>query len=163
MKFCTKCGTQLDDNAAVCSNCGNGIGNNANFNNQEQQSYYQQPVQQYIDPYDHTNEFDPKDISDNKAVAMLPYLLGAMGILIAVLMSKTSDYVNFHVRQALKLVVVETLLVIIAAVLFFTLLIPFAAGVCMIIIFVLKIIQFFSICSGKAKEVPIIRGLGFLK
>lgn len=163
MKFCTKCGAQLDDNATVCGNCGNNIGNNANFNNQEQQNYYQPPVQQYIDPYDHTNEFDPKDISDNKAVAMLPYLLGTIGILIAVIMSKTSDYVQFHVRQALKLVVVETLLVIIAAILFFTLLIPVAAGVCMIIIFVLKIIQFFSICSGKAKEVPIIRGLGFLK
>lgn len=160
MKFCAKCGAQLDDNATVCGNCGNNMGNNTY--NQGQPNYYQQPVQHYADPYDHTNEFDPKDISDNKVIAMLPYLLGTIGILIAVIMSKTSDYVQFHVRQALKLTVVQTLLLIIAAVLFFTILVPIAAGVCMVIVFVLKVIQFFSICTGKAKEVPIIRGLGFL-
>lgn len=150
MKFCSQCGNQLDDAATVCNNCG------ANM-----QANYQPPI--YVDPYNHTNEFDASDISENKAVAMLPYLLGTIGLLIAALLSKSSKYVTFHLKQALKILVVEAILIILAAILFITIIVPIAAGICFIILFVLKIIQFFSICSGKAKEVPIIRSLGFLK
>ena len=80
----------------------------------------------YVPAFDHTAEFDPKDISDNKVFAMLGYLLGIFGIIISLLASRTSEYTMFHVRQALK----------------------FMAGV----LGVIKIICFFQICQGKAKE-----------
>lgn len=177
MKFCPQCGSQLDDNATFCFHCntdlthGDSNGNQANGqpqgNNQQpyqqpQNPYYNQPYQQ-VNPYDHTAEFDPDDISENKVIAMLPYLMGVMGIIIAAIMSRDSKYLSFHIKQALKLTVASTLCSIIALVLCITIIVPIAAVICLIIISVLRIIQFFSICSGKAKEVPIIRGLGFLK
>ena len=49
------------------------------------------------------------------------------------------------------------------ALLCWTVIVPIAAAVVYVILLVLKVIAFFSICSGKAKEPAIIRNLGFLK
>ena len=94
---------------------------------------------------------------------MLCYLLGTVGVIIALLGSQSSPYAGFHVRQSLKFTVVDILLGIIGAVLFWTFLIPVACGVCYAVLFVVRIICFFSICKGQAKEPPIIRSLGFLR
>ena len=150
MKFCSKCGTQCEDNVVFCPSCGN------SFDASKQASGA-------TPSYDHTAEFDPKDISNNKVIAMLCYLLGTIGIIIALLAANKSDYAAFHVRQALKCTVVSILLGICAVVLAITIIVPIAAVVCYIILFVLRIMAFFSICSGKAKELPIIRSLNFLK
>ena len=148
MKYCSGCGTPCDDNAVHCPSCGKPFAPEA------------APA---VDPRDHTAEFDPKDISDNKVVAMLPYLLGVFGLIIALLMSNNSPYLRFHIRTALKFTVVEAILSICTVFLFWTILVPIAAGVCMIICTVLRIIAFFQICNGKAKDPAIISGLGFLK
>ena len=124
------------------------------------QQYAQAPV---FDPYDHTAEYSPKDISDNKVIAILVYLMGTIGIIIALLASKESPYVAFHLRQGLKFLAVEVLVGIVSAVLFFTVIVPIAGGIFLIVLWVIKIICFFQICSGKAKEPAIIRSLGFLK
>lgn len=145
MKFCTKCGTQCEDNANNCSNCGT--------------SFSAPAAAPYVDPHDHTAEFDAKDISDNKVVAMLCYLMGTFGVIIAALLANTSKYAQFHVRTALKFTVVNILLGIIAIVPFLGWLV---AGVGFLITFVLRIIAFFQICSGKAKDPAIISSLGFL-
>ena len=96
MKYCPKCGAQMEDNAAFCPNCGN--------NAQPTNSPYQAPVYAAPepDPFDHTGEFDAQDISENKVLCMLVYLMGAIGIIYALLAGKDSKYVAFHVRQALK-------------------------------------------------------------
>ncbi|MGN0649244.1 MAG: zinc-ribbon domain-containing protein [Oscillospiraceae bacterium] len=121
------------------------------------QSAYTAPV---ADPSDHTAEFDKADISENKVFAMVPYLLGFIGIIIALIASRDSKYVAFHVRQALKL---EISIVLSS----FLSIIPFlgwlATGVCCAIILVLTIIAFFQVCSGKAKEPAIIKNFAFLK
>ena len=157
MKNCPVCNAQLNDEAAFCTQCGtplrDGQGPEAQAAPQSEgnpapgaapQAAYQPPQQNpaqaapYVDPYDHTKEFSAQDISDNKVFAMLMYLTGWIGIIIALLASKESRYVAFHLRQALKIEVVGILLV-------------------------LRIISFFQICSGKAKEPAIIRSLGFLR
>lgn len=111
-------------------------------------------------PTDHTAEFDPKDISDNKVFAMLCYLMDFVGIIIALLATHSSKYTMFHVRQALKITVVSILSV-------FVIIIPIlgwiAFPILQIILWVIKIISFFQICSGKAKEPAIIRSFGFLR
>lgn len=166
MIVCPNCNAQLDDNVGFCTNCG------MQFNATPQQNFnYQQmnqpqmqpnfPIQS--DPYDHTAEFDQKDISENKVVSMLVYLLGSIGIIIALLASNTSPYAAFHVRQALKFTVVTILSTIIALVLCWTFIVPIAYGILMIALFVIKFICFFQICSGKAKEPAIIRSLKFLR
>ncbi|MDO4608142.1 MAG: zinc ribbon domain-containing protein, partial [Clostridia bacterium] len=113
--------------------------------------------------YDHTAEFDAKDISDNKVIAMLVYLLGTVGIIIALLAGSNSPYASFHARQALKFMVVEMLAAVCALVLCWTIIVPLAYLILSITLTVIKFICFFQICSGKAKEPAIIRGLNFLK
>lgn len=116
-----------------------------------------------IDPYDHTSEFDPRDISENKVIAMLVYLWGVLGIIVALLCSNHSPYAAFHVRQALKFTVINALLLICVMLLFWTVIVPIAYAVISVILFVIKIICFFQICQGKAVEPYIIRSFGFLR
>lgn len=167
MKVCPKCGSQMNDNDSFCETCGMGFGGDAPHDNSQQPNEgqpnnWQQPVE-HINPYDHTAEFDLKDISANKVIAMLCYLLGTVGVIIAMLGSQSSPYAGFHVRQAIKFTVVDILLGIIGVVFFWTFLIPLLCGICYVILFVVRIICFFSICKGNAKEPPIIRSLGFLR
>ena len=147
MKFCTKCGTQCEDAANNCSACGNP---------------FNAPVAAapYVDPKDHTAEFDAKDISDNKVVAMLPYVMGVVGLIITILLANTSKYVQFHVRTVLKFTVVEAILGILAVIPFIGWLV---GGVGIVICHILRIIAFFQICKGQAKDPAIICNLGFLK
>ncbi len=164
MKTCPKCQTQLEDDVMFCTACGTQFGapnpapNNPNYN-----AYPPQYGAPMYDPYDHTSEFDPKDISDNKVIAMLVYLMGWIGIIIALIGSGSSPYVAFHVRQALKFQVVNALMLICTLLLFWTFIVPIAYGIITIVLFVIRIICFFQICSGKAKEPAIIRNLNFLK
>lgn len=151
MKNCPKCGAPMEDQAMFCGNCG------ANYNNPYATAAPVTPA------WDHTAEFDPKDVSDNKVIAMLVYLLGVIGILIALIGSSNSPYASFHVRQSLKFVVIETLVSLVAGILFWTFIVPIAAGIFLIVLWVVKIICFVSICKGEAKEPAIIRSFGFLK
>ena len=59
--------------------------------------------QPYVDPKDHSAEFDGKDIADHKLFAMLPYLLGILGTIVALLVAKDSPYVGFHVREGIRI------------------------------------------------------------
>lgn len=139
MKTCTNCGAQLNDEAMFCTQCGKNIEAEAaqgvppvqdqnqqyqqyqqqydqnQYQQQYQQNQYQQQYQPKVDIYDHTAEFDPKDISDNKVYCMLVYLASWLGIIVALLASgaSKSEYVNFHVRQALKISVISTLSLIV--------------------------------------------------
>lgn len=140
-------------------------GQNPNYGqsqNYGQQGGYQPNYTPY-DPYDHTSEFTTKDISDNKVIAMLVYLMGTVGIIVALLASKDSLYLSFHVRQALKFTVLEVLTGIITLLLFWTIIVPIAAGIFEIVLLVCKIIAFFSICKGNAKEPYVVRNFNFLK
>lgn len=138
----------------------------AQFNNQvppQNGPYGNMQSAPVFDPYDHTAEFTPKDISDNKVISMLVYLMGAIGIVIALLAANSSPYAAFHVRQALKFTVVTILLAIVTAVLCWTIIVPIVAGITALALLVVKIICFFQICKGKAVEPYIIRSLTFLK
>ena len=146
MAFCPNCGAQVEDGAPVCPNCGT--------------SFAAPQVNYAYDPADHTAEFDPQDISDNKVFAMAAYLLSAVGIIITMLAAQKSPYAMFHARQALKISVCGALLMI-------CMIVPFlgwlVAGIGLLVLAVVSIIQFFSVCGGKAKEAPIIKNFGFLK
>lgn len=189
--FCTHCGTKVEEqrvepekteqaaqpvepeqtsgqSQAESQNAGAqnvNYGQNPNYG--QSQSYGQQggyqPNYTPYDPYDHTSEFTAKDISDNKVIAMLVYLMGTIGIIVALLASKDSPYLSFHVRQALKFTVLEVLTGIITLLLFWTFIVPIAAGIFGIVLYVCKIIAFFSICKGNAKEPYVVRSFNFLK
>lgn len=167
MKFCNNCGVTLADDATFCTSCGAPVAN-GQPTPPPAPGYAPNPgyvpmAYAPVDPYDHTAEFDPKDISDNKVVCMLIYLSGVVGILVALLLANTSKYAGFHVRQALKFEVVTILATLVMAVLCWTVIVPIAYAILMVALWVVRIICFFQICSGKAKEPAIIRSLGFLK
>jgi len=148
MKICPKCNAQLEDNVMFCANCGTPLNGAA-------------PA--VLNTTDHTAEFSPEDISSNKVIAMLPYLLGPIGLIIALLAIGESKYIAFHVKQALKLIVCQSLVSLISVILCWTFIVPLAGGIALAIITVLQIIAFFQVCGGKAKEPAIISGLKFLK
>lgn len=115
---------------------------------------------------DHTAEYGMEDISGNKVFAITAYLMGLIGIAVALLGARTSGYVMFHVRQSLKLSICTMILVILAVpfalmsfvpyigILFRLVVGIFAIGEMGIIL--LRIIAFFQVCDGKAKELPVV-------
>ncbi len=158
MKVCKQCGAQLADGAAFCPQCGTPCAD-APAGQVPPQGYYQAAPNYY----DHTAEFDREDVSKNKVICMVVYLLGNIGIIIAMLASASSPYVSFHVRQALKLTVVQLLMTICTVFLFWTFIVPIAYLIMLVVLLVIRIICFFQICNGRAVEPAIVRSLGFLR
>ncbi len=147
MKFCPNCRISYDDNANVCAKCGEPL--------------MVIPQAEFeANPTDHTAQFDPADISDNKVFAMIAYLGSIFGVIIALLAGFRSPYAAFHARQALKIYIA-------AAVSCILMLIPIlgwiAFAVWMLVTLVVDIICFVYVCQGKAVEPPIISKIGFLK
>ena len=168
MKVCPICHSQNGDESYYCTMCGNRLADEvepAPYQNPPYQAAYQQPVYQQpvYNPYDHTAEYEASDVAANKLYAMVMYLTGIIGIVIALLGAKDSAYVQFHLRQNLKFLVTEVVLGLCAAVLALTFIVPILAAVCLVVVEVIRIIAFFLVCGGKAKEPAIIRSLGFLK
>lgn len=176
MKICSKCGAQLEDNVKFCDKCGAPVEEqkmeqNAALNQGSTPAQAVPPAvvpydnaqpggQPAADVYDHTAEYAPEDIAANKIASLCPYIFNILGVIIALMLAKDSPYVKFHVNQALKIWICMFLS------LFFEI-IPFlgffAVIIWMIISFVLIIIGFVNAGSGKAKEIPIVRGISFLK
>lgn len=183
MKMCPNCRSQVNDEAVYCPVCGTGIGVAPQYIQQSaprteppfqpvqpnQNPVYTPPVP-YADPYDHTADFDAEDISENKVLAMLCYLLGPLGILMAQLSAGKSKYAAFHINQALKLTVAEILGLLALALGAFILweirlrmLVLFVVPVGLLGLVALHLFCFFLVSKGKAKEVYIVRNLKFLK
>lgn len=165
MKICHCCTAQLEDDAQFCRNCGAPQGQEHQRPIQPApvyQSQYQPPVQPEKDPFDHTEEFTAEEVASGKLWAMCVYLLDIVGVFLVLLGAKENGYAMFHLRQGLKFTVVEMLLGIAAALLAWTFLVPIAAGIALVALTVIKVICFFQVCKGKAKEPAIIRGLKFL-
>lgn len=163
MKTCTVCNNVINDTDAVCPICGTPAAA-PGYNSAPTGPAYA-PV---ADPYDHTAEFDPADISENKVICMCIYLLGWLGILIAAIMSKESPFTAFHIRQRMKYSVVFMLIYIFYA--FGWIALGYVLGLGLIavsvlvpVLFIFMIISFVQVCQGKAKEPLLIRKLTFLK
>ncbi len=154
MKLCPRCNMQLEDAASFCPNCGTQFIPNATVS---------APPYMPVNPYDHTAEFDPEDIAENKLFAACTYLFSFLGIVIALLIAKDSPFTKFHIRQSLKITICMILLSLPAGILAVTIIVPIAAFFCILILLVVALICFFKTLNGKAVEAPIVKGLNFLK
>lgn len=163
MKNCPKCNAQLNDDAMFCVNCGAQIGANPN----PQQNAYAQPMPTapVVSSTDHTAEFSPAEVADNKLFAALIYALSIVGVVIALLanLNNKSAYLKFHIKQGLKLFITNMIVTVASLVLCWTFIVPFAGAICSLIILVVDVICFVQTLRNKSVEPPIISGLGFLK
>ncbi len=112
--------------------------------------------------YDHTAEFTPEDVKDNKIFAVCAYLFSFFGIVIALLGGKDSAFTKFHVKQALKFALLEVAVIGVGLVLFWTIIVPFAAIGFISFIGVLEIIAIVKVCCGKSEEPIILRKIKFI-
>lgn len=160
MKVCPTCDTPVEDSAVFCRNCGTRLNGQPT---EPVQIVYEQQVPPKPNPYDKTAEYDAKDIAEHKLCALLVYLMGLVGIVVALLVDKTSPYIQFHVKQGLKLVILEALLALAVSLLFWTVLVPIAGGAAMIMLLVVRCICFVQVCGGKVVEPAVVRSIGFLR
>lgn len=166
MKTCPNCHGQITDEASFCPICGTAVETIPQLASQPEPAYtqppeYFPPVPEF-DPYDHTKEFEAADIAGNKLVCMLAYLLDAVGIIIALLAAKESEYTAFHVKQSMKFTIVEVLLCLVMAVLCWTFIVPIVGAAALLVLLIIKFISFVQVCGGQAKEPALIRSLKFL-
>lgn len=122
---------------------------------------------------DYSARFGQNDISENKVSAIAAYLLGPIGIIIALLIARDSAYTAFHVRQALKMTICSVILEVFAAIFALFGLIPLVGIIFKMMllltfatwmgVLILRLIAIAQVSNGEAKEPPIIRNFAFLK
>ena len=145
MAFCSNCGKEIPDGATVCPSCGATLGG--------------VPAAPVIEAWDHTADYDEKDISDNKVYALSAYLFSILGIILCHVLAKESPYAQFHAREALKIDVVTIVIYLLSCLLCWTCIVPIAGAVLLLILMVVKIICFVQVCKGQAKEPWLIRSI----
>lgn len=169
MKNCPNCHNQAKDEALFCPVCGTML----DAITQPDADYFRpesapvpapmtMPVIPTKNDHDHTADFSTHDIQENKLPSMAAYLLDFIGIIIALLMAGSSEYAQFHIRQSLKFTIAEILVWLLSIVLFWTVIVPAAGCIALIILMIAKLICFTDVCKGQAKDAPILRYLRFL-
>ena len=126
------------------------------FNND--QMNYQNQYRSY-DPSDHTAEFDPRDIADNKLFAVFPYFTFIYGLIIA-LLCRESAFTKFHAKNAIRLKIAAVLALIPAII---PILGWFISLILYLILAVIHIVAIVNCFQGKAKDLPIVGNIGFLR
>jgi len=182
MKFCGKCGAQLEDNVKFCASCGTAVEAPAAQQNQTQQNQAQQS-QPAGDPNDlsakfaalnntadTTAEFDKADIEQNKVMGILAYL--SWLVLIPIFAAKGSKFARFHANQGLVLAITEIVWWVVTSILSTVLyaiswtlgsLLGTLLGLVNLVFFVFVILGIINAANGKAKELPIIGKFKILK
>lgn len=111
---------------------------------------------------DFTSDFDEKDIAENKIFAMSVYALSVVGIIIALLAAGDSAFVRFHVKEALKISILEIVTSIVTLILFWTVIVPVLGGIIALLMTIARVIGFVNVCKGKAIRAFVVRDINFL-
>ncbi len=155
MAFCSNCGQQLPENATICPNCGTSSAQQTQQAAPQTEQPKAQPAPAVPQGKDFTANFDPKDIQDNKVMAVLAYLSWLILIPLLVSPAKDSPYVRFHVNQGLILFIATFISGLLSVVCI--------GAITGIICFVLMILGIVNAAQGKAKELPIIGKFRIIK
>ena len=149
MAFCSNCGKEIPEGATTCPSCGAILGGGV-------------PAAPVIEAWDHTADFDAKDISDYKVYALSAYIFSIFGVMLCHMLAKESPFAQFHAREALKLDVVTLVVYLLSCLLCWTCIAPVAGAILILILAVVRIICFVQVCKGQAKEPWLIRSIGAL-
>lgn len=188
MKICTKCGATLTDDVKFCAQCGTTVEEQAvQQPTQTQQS--NEATENFVDKIkelnnttDETADFDQKDINDNKGICVLAYL-GPL-VFVPMFARKNSKFARFHSNQGLTFMIASIAYSIIQNVLLAILrsIFPYnwnygylggrgiifdalstILSLVWIVIGILCVIGIINAASGKAKQLPLIGKIKFLK
>lgn len=133
------------------------------------QQSFEEKVQQQFNTSDTTSQYDPRDIDQNKLMAILAYL--GILVIIPILAAKESKFARFHSNQGLVLFIASILFYIVYSILSSIIIaiswklgfLVSIIGLVGIVFFVLMIIGIVNAAGGKAKELPIIGKFRILK
>lgn len=164
MAFCGKCGTKFEDGAKFCPACG------APAPAAPPLSTAQQTAPAYTPPVvpGASEAADLKDAQDNKAMAVLAYII----FLIPLLAAKESKFARYHTNQGLVLCLSAFALSIVYSILTSILTaiswrLGLAVGGILWLAFlvptILAVIGIINAVNGKMKPLPVIGGIKILK
>ncbi len=163
MIFCTKCGTELNENDTVCPSCGEKVKSSS-------EPDFASKISKLNDTADATDTMDPSDIESNKIMAVLAYL--SWLVLIPLLAAPKSKFARFHVNQGLVLAIIEIIWGVVAGIItsVITAIVPLLGAVCSgilqivnVVFLILSIIGIINAATGKAKDLPIIGKFRIIK
>jgi uncharacterized membrane protein len=119
---------------------------------------------------DKTAEFDPRDIADNKAIAILSYLFWL--VLIPIFAARNSKFARFHANQGLVMAVIETGYILASYIIneiVYSISLKYGTLVSTVLFLfgisfaILSVIGVINAASGKAKQLPTFGGITILK
>lgn len=180
MSYCNQCGTQIAEGSKFCPSCGTPAGAPAAPENRQSQQHAYQPqggqsgqghqpqgpadskLSATLATPDTTAAFDPRDIEQNKTMAILSYF--GILVLIPLLGAKESKFARYHANQGLALciaaiiygvayTVLSALVLAISWRLYFVVSLLGLVGVVFLVLAILGII---NAANGRAKELPLI-------
>lgn len=112
--------------------------------------------------WDKTELFSEDEVKEYRLTAVLIYLLGIFGIILALITDKNSPYLKFHINEGLKIAVATAALTVISVVLAFTFIVPVLSSVGVIVCTVINLISAYKTLNGKSENAVIIRNLTIL-
>ena len=163
MAFCGKCGTKFEDGTKFCPACGAPASSNP-------QQAPTQTVPTYTPPVGPgtPGQTDIKDAQDNKAMAVLAYII----FLIPLFAAKESKFARYHTNQGLVLLIATVVLSIVYSILTTILFaiswrLGLAVGGILWLVFllptILAVIGIINAINGRMKPLPILGGIKILK
>ena len=156
MANCVKCNAELAEGTKFCPACG------ANQAPEAAQTQAQPDLADKImginNTADTTADYDKKDIEDNKLMAVLAYL--GILFLVPLFAAKESMFAQFHTNQGIIMAIVGFANCILAMIPILGWIAAPLIGLCHLALTVLGIV---NVCTGKAKELPIIGKYKILK
>ncbi len=127
MKFCSKCGAQLEDDVKFCPTCGENLAENEPAKEEqadttpENGNTAETPTvpaakagKKFSKGEDFTADFEQSDIENNKILALFSYI--GILFLIPMLAAKDSKYAKFHVNQGIILFILNVVLGIVGGI-----------------------------------------------
>lgn len=112
---------------------------------------------------DTTSEYDQDDINNNKFAAVLAFIFAPIYLIYTLIAKKDqSKFVRFHLNQGLVLWLVQIIVDILADILRIGVL-RIVFRILNFLILVLVVVGVVNICTGKAKELPVIGNIKLLK
>lgn len=168
MKFCSKCGNRLNDDAKFCNHCG------AQTNDQPYQSNdYASTFTNFNNTADFTAECHPNDIEQNKVFAFFAYL--SWLVLIPIFAAPKSKFARFHANQGIilaiseiivwfiQIIVTVTLYSIYWKLVYIAIFLNIIFSIVNIVFLAFAIIGIINAVTGKARELPFIGKFRILK